>query len=219
MGDSSGKRGRRRFRMNSERPTDWDRMRLKTRSARLIVAGDSIVCRIRSVYRSPLKSSTKSAASADFWLESVTAARTRASDCFDSRSRTGLRFSRKRTPRFGSFFSVPTTIRPSDRYVCRGRNGARESSSRIFEKSSSFSTTRASSVSALPRLCGPRLAPLPLETWLSRKRRKDARSSFPSPRRCVVRRARCDTPERTTATSSTKFFNEACDFSNGERGR
>jgi hypothetical protein len=88
-----------------------------------------------------------------------------------------------------------------------------------LEKSSSFSTTSASSVSALPRRCGPALPPPDRETWLSRKRRKEARSSFPSPRRWVVRSARCEIPERTTATSSTKFFSEACDLSKGESGR
>ena len=70
-----------------------------------------------------------------------------------------------------------------------------------------------------PAAASSRSRSRPCETWLSRKRRNDARSSFPSPSRCVVRRARCATPERTTATSSTKFFSEACDLSNDERGR
>jgi hypothetical protein len=44
-------------------------------------------------------------------------------------------------------------------------------------------------------------------------------SSFPSPRRWVVRRARWPTPSLTTATSSTKFFSEACERSKVESGR
>jgi hypothetical protein len=57
--------------MNRQRPSVSPLIREKTRRPLLAVAGEPIASRIRSVYLRPLKSSTKSAASAPFCLSRV----------------------------------------------------------------------------------------------------------------------------------------------------